>query len=155
MGNETKVIINLYKSYVSTIKNSIGSNLFQNLYATVDGKEVDITTNGNLSCAYYASSILLIFKLIKSVHATVDGTVRDLKEFGWVEIKEPKIGAVLVWEKVDFGNKQYHKHIGFYIGEEKAISNDQEKGCPNEHDWQFNGKRKIEAIFWNPKLETE
>lgn len=86
----------LIDTYLGAIKNSIGSKMFRNLYAKVDGKKVDITKNGNLSCAVFVSSILFLFKLIKGVHATVNGTIRDLKESGWIETKTPEIGCVLV-----------------------------------------------------------
>ena len=89
----------LFETYLATIKNSIGSKMFRQIYAKVNGKKKDITKNGELSCAYYTSSLLSIFKLIKDVHATVSGTIKDLEEFGWVEVNKPKIGAILVWEK--------------------------------------------------------
>ena len=148
-SEKQKVVPMLNDTYLAVIKNSIGSKLFRNLYAKVGGKKIDITENGNLSCAIFVSSILVLFKLIKDVHATVNGTVRDLKESSWVEIKKPKIGCILVWVEKDFGNGRLHKHIGFYIGKEKAISNDFRRGYPTKHDWKF---RKIEAMFWNPIL---
>jgi hypothetical protein len=141
----------LLDTYLAVIKNSSGSNLFRNLYAKVGDERQDITQNGELSCAFFVSSILVILKLIKEVHATVSGTVRDLKEFGWVEIEEPKIGAILVWEEKDFGNNRLHKHIGFYVGEGRAVSNDYKIGTPQEHKWNSE-ERKVELILWNDKL---
>lgn len=147
-----KVILLIPETYLAVIKNSVGSNLFRNLYAKVNGKRTDITRNGELSCAFYVSSVLLLFKLIKEGHATVDSTVRDLKKSGWKEIKKPKIGSVIVWGKVDFGNKDSHKHIGFFIENNKAISNISELGYPGEHHYTFGGKRKVELILWNDKI---
>ncbi len=77
--------------------------------------------NGEFSCAFYVSSILVLFKFIKEIHTTVDAAVKDLKECGWKEIKKPKIGSVLVWEKKDFGNGDIHKHIGFLLGKIKPL----------------------------------
>ncbi|MCX6813984.1 MAG: hypothetical protein NT078_02130 [Candidatus Azambacteria bacterium] len=114
--------------------------------------------NGGLSCARFVSSLLYLFKLIKDMHATVNGIVKDLKQSGWKKIKKPKIGSILVWEKIDFGNKDFHKHIGFYIGNNKAISTSSpKKGQPVIHHWTYGIKRnkpvrKVEAIFWNKKL---
>lgn len=150
-----KTKIKLFDTYLTAIKNSVNSNIFRNLYVEIDGLEKDITENGNLSCALFVSSLLLIFKLIKDPHATVDGTVRDLKESGWTEITEPKIGCVLVWGKVDFGENNFHKHIGFYVGEKIAISNNSEKGFPTEHNFEFYGQRKIEFMLWHPKLDQK
>jgi uncharacterized protein YycO len=144
-----KVVPLILDTYLLVIKNSIGSKLFRNLYAKVNGQKTDITKNGNLSCAFYVSSILFLFKLIKEIHATVNGTARDLKESGWSEIKKPKVGCVLIWTETDFGNNSLHKHIGFYVGNRKAISNDYKKGYPTEHDFKF---RKIESILWHTNL---
>jgi hypothetical protein len=172
-----RIILN--ESYIKTIKNSLGSNLFRNLYAHIDGKKIDILRNGNLSCANFVSTILHRFKLIKDIHATVEGTIKDLERSGWQKIKKPKPGAILIWEARKFGSNNTHKHIGFYIGKNKAIStssNSSKKGQPTLHHWTFgiypiksgkagtakrsfdrakNGQpaRKVEQIFWNKKLE--
>ncbi len=152
---DVKII--LKESYIKTIKNSVGSNLFRNLYAYVDGKKKDILGDGILSCAAYTSSILYLFKLIPDVHATVQGTVADLIKSGWIEIKKLKEGAILVWEAKEFRNDGVHKHMGFYIGKNKAISNYFKKHRPILHHWTFgtkNGRpvRRVEQIFWNKKL---
>ena len=91
--------------------------------------------------------------MIDSVHATVSGTEKDLENSGWTEIEEPKPGAVLIWGEVDFGGGNLHRHIGFYVGEDLAVSNDYKTGTPQEHDWKFNGERKLEKILWNTKLQ--
>jgi hypothetical protein len=143
----------LLETYLATVKNSIGSNLFRNLFVIINGDKKDITENGNLSCAVFVSSILYLFKLIGDRHAMVSSTIRDLKESGWSEIAEPREGCILVWEEKDFGESGIHKHLGFYTGGGKAMSNNPEKGYPTEHEWNnFNG-RKVELILWNPKLE--
>lgn len=139
-------------TYLALIRNSVGTKTFRNIFAKVDGKKKDILEDGNLSCAYYVSSLLTIAGLISGVHATVSGTVRDLVKNGWIEIKKPKQGAVIVWENVDFGLGEVHGHIGFYIGDNKAVSNDYKKGCPAIHGWTYNGKRKIKTIFWNQNI---
>jgi hypothetical protein len=146
-----------YKSYLKAVENSAGSNSFRNLYARVGGKKADILRDGILSCATFVSSILYLFKLISDVHATVGGTVADLKKSGWIKVKKPRAGAILVWEYRKVKNKEQYKHIGFYIGKNKAISNDSKKRQPILHHWTFgarNGRpaRKVEQIFWNKKL---
>ncbi len=140
------------ENYIRLIKNSIDSKLFKNLYLDIDGNKKDITENGNLSCAYFASSILYIAGLIKGVHATVNGTIKDLEEFGWVQTDKPEIGSILVWAETNFDGQESHKHIGFYIEENKAIMNDSKSGTPIEHDWQFNNERKVEKILRFPNL---
>ena len=153
-----KVIPIIFDTYIAVIKNSAGSKMFRNFYAKVDGKKTDIMKNGDLSCAWFVSSLLYLFKLIKDAHATVNGTIKDLQQSGWKKIKKPKIGSVIVWEKIDFGNKDFHKHIGFYIGNNKAIStSNSKKGQPIIHHWTYGIKRnkpvrKVKAIFWHKKL---
>ncbi|MEK7515867.1 MAG: hypothetical protein AAB555_03010, partial [Patescibacteria group bacterium] len=64
------------ESYLAIIHNSVGANLFRNLYALVNGKRADIMRDGDLSCAFFVSFILLGFSFIKSLHGTVNGTVK-------------------------------------------------------------------------------
>jgi len=155
----SKKITTLFNdTYLAVIKNSVGSKLFRSSYAKVSGRKIDILENGSLSCAFFVSSILKIFGLIKELHATVDGAVKDLKKSDWRIINKPKIGSILVWEAKKGKDKKLHKHIGFYIGSNKAISNNAELRAPQIHRWTYgikNGKptRKIEAIFWNNKLK--
>lgn len=143
----------LFDTYISVIQSSVGSKMFQHLYMTVDGKKRDILRGGELSCAFFVSSILLMFALIGERHATVAGTVAAIEKYGWKKIKRPKVGAILVWEE-----KKEHKHIGFYIGDNKAISNSPTKKVPASHHFTFGTlegvpKRKIEAIYWHKNLQ--
>lgn len=142
----------LFDTYLAVVKNSIRSHLFHNYFANVNGKKIDVLQDGTLSCAFFVSSILSMFNLIEKFHATVESTQQDLKKSRWVKIEKPKPGAVIVWEAVDFGEGQMHKHIGFYIGKNKAISNSDKEKHPVEHDWLFEGKRKVETIYWNPTV---
>lgn len=141
------------ESYLAMIKNSIGANTFRNFYADVDGVRKDILENGNLSCAFFVSNILHIFKLIESGHTTVTSTVKDLERSGWEKIEELKEGTVLHWEGVDFGTTGIHEHIGFYVGNNEAVSNNPELGYPTIHSYNFDGGRKILGIYWNKKLD--
>ena len=146
-------------SYLKAIENSIGSRLFKNLYfkSKNPGKKIDALQNGNLSCAVFASWILRNFYLIKNVHSTVKGTIKDLKSSGWREIKKPKIGAVLIWEEKN-GETGPHKHLGFYMGKNSAISNSSEMKKPVQHHWTLGNKtdknyRRVIEIWWHKKLE--
>lgn len=142
----------LKESYLTVIKNSAGTKLFQNFYLKINNRKQDILKNGELSCAFFVSSILIIFGLIKKIHCTVSSTIKDLKKSGWKKSKKVKIGSVIIWEE-----KQGHQHIGFYIGKNKAISNAfylYKKRTPFIHHFTYNNKRKIKTIFWHPKLEN-
>lgn len=140
------------KSYLAAIKNSVGSNTFRDFYAIFNEKELDVLRDGELSCAYFVSGILAMYELVSGLHMTVDGTMRAMKDSEWFEIDEPVPGAVLFWESQDFGGES-HKHVGFYVGDGRAISNSYRERTPVEHDWKFDGKRKVTQIFWHKKLE--
>lgn len=136
------------------IKNSVGTNMFRNFYLRKGKKIIDDTEDGNLSCGFYVSSILLIFGLIKTIDLSVAGTVQKMERAGWKKIKMPRRGAVLVWEsKKSPPSFKPHRHIGFYVGTGRAISNNSKYGVPKPHHYTFNGKRKIEAIYWYKKFE--
>lgn len=146
----------LKESYLKAIENGVGSKLFRNLYFEIKDKKTDILKNGRLSCAVFVSWILKNFDLTKGGHATVDGTIKDLKKSGWRKIKKTKTGAVIIWEEKNYSYGP-HKHIGFFIGNNKAISNSYKLKTPVKHHWTFgvkNGKpvRKVEEIWWHSKL---
>jgi hypothetical protein len=149
----------LKDSYLAFIKNSAGAKSWRSLYASVGGRKEDILKGGEFSCAYFASSILLIFGLTKNVHATISGTIKDMKASGWREIEKPKPGAVLLWEKQKQGKGEPHFHLGFAINKNQAISNRWEHKCPIIHHITYGIKnkkpvRKIEKIFWHTKLDS-
>jgi len=156
------VRIKKLKSLLAIVENSIngGENyLFRNLYAEVDGREVDILEDGTNSCAVFVCIILLGLELIKRPHATVHATTRDLLESGWYEIKELRPGAVLIWEKREgamLEDKKIPKeHIGFYVGNDEAISNDSKgTGFPWRHSVTYDDTRKIDKILWHPELDN-
>ena len=147
-----------FKTYIAVIENSVGSTMFRNFYAVINGEKKDVMEDGNLSCAFFVSSVLTIFDFIERIHATVFGTVKDLEKSGWQKIKEPKTGAVLVWEEKINTKGESHKHIGFYIGENMAISNDSKTGQPKKHHFTFEEteeSRIVEAIYWLPDMDTK
>lgn len=152
------VQILILDSYLTVIKNSLGANLFRNLFALVDGDRQDILKNGELSCAFFASAILLQFGLIKEGHTVVAGLIKDLENSDWEKIPEPRPGAVLIWEPQEFDGG-IHSHCGFYISADQAISNNTTTGVPARHHWTFGQKngqpiRKITAIYWHLKLNS-
>ena len=154
------------KSLLALAENAArgGNNyFFRNLYAKKDGKKIiDILENGKNSCAVFVSWILMALELIKHPHASVGGMEKDMIKSGWREIKKLKPGAVIFWEekkndRLMFGKYEtYHRHCGFYVGNNKAISNDSRKTrFPQKHHFTYNGTRKIEKIYWHPELEDK
>lgn len=151
-SQKQKVTPLLRDTYFAMIKNSIGTKLFRNFYACIDGRKIDVMKNGGLSCAFFVSSLLSIIGLTQATHGTVESTIEDMKRSGWKPVKKLAPGSIIVWEE-----KKEHKHIGFYIGNDKALSNSSRKRSPAIHHFAYgikNGKpvRKIGAIYWHPKL---
>lgn len=141
------------KNYLAMIRNAAkGENhIFRNLYAFVDGAEQDINKNGALACSFFVSSVLYINKLIKDMHAGVAGLERDLEGSGWQKIDDLREGAVIIWER-----NLEHLHSGFYIGNNRAVSNGSNATLmPEEHHATYDGTRKIDRIWWHPFLEEE
>lgn len=146
---KTKPSILLAPTYLRLIRASVNSGIFQTLYVQIGNKQVDILENGNLSCAFFVSSILKLFSLIKDTHATVSGTERDLARSGWQRIKKPQIGCVIIYAPTKFPDGSIHRHIGFFIGRNKAISNNYRTRVPSRHIWN---KRPVESLWWHEKL---
>jgi hypothetical protein len=142
----------LFNTYINTIKKSVDSKIFQNLWIENNGKKIDATKNGKSSCALFVSRILIWFGLINRLHATVAGTIKDIEKNGWHEIKEPKKGCLIYWGEWNQGGSP-SEHIGFYIGNKEAISNNWKTKTPQKHNWKY-GKlnRKIKKLYWNDKL---
>jgi len=137
----------IYDSYLKMIKNAVGTKMFRNLYLETNNKKFDAAQDGNLSCAFFVSNILLIWGLISEGHANVPSTTKDMIKNGWKKIlkNKAKPGDVIVWEK-----RKGHFHNGFYVGNKKAISTNDKKSVPVIHKWDY---RKIIAVYRCSKLK--
>ncbi|MDN5275877.1 MAG: hypothetical protein JWN33_526 [Candidatus Saccharibacteria bacterium] len=123
--------------------------MFRNFYVRIDdGPLTDVIGNGENACAFYVTSVLIAFGKLKSVHATVSNTVKELEESGWVLVDEDDIvpGDVIVWAGRDDDNVS--QHVGFYIGENSAISTSSSQQKVFKHDIHFGQlQRKIIAVY--------
>ena len=156
------------KSYLAMVRNAAEGEvkMFRNVYAMVDGVEQDILRNGEVSCAVFVSSILYLHNSILEyegkprwlsfTHATVSSTEKDMEKNGWGLIDDLREGAVITWEPITYADGATHWHIGFYVGNDRAISNaSNDIGVPSEHDATYGGKRKIIRIWWHPVLDEQ
>lgn len=146
----------LFDTYLAMINNAVGSQMFKNGYAEFDGVKKDVVNDGELSCAIFVSSILKIFSLIDEPHATVTSTVKKMEESGWQKTEELKPGHILVWEERVIDGAT-HSHIGFYIGNEEAVSNSTESRVIAKHHYTYGEEnnipaRKILAIYYHPSF---
>lgn len=127
--------------------------MFRNLYLEKDGRKIDVTENGEMSCAYFVSNILLIWGLISQGHATIKSTIKDMLRSGWkkISINAVRPGDVIVWEEKLSNRGRTRFHMGFYIGDEKTVSHADGKKAVALHNWTYNSKRKITAVYRNEK----
>lgn len=140
-------------TFLSVIRASVGVEMFRHFYALVDNERGDITRDGDLSCAFFVSFVLTGFGFIDHMHGTVRSTVGDLEKSGWGLIQEPQEGCVIVWDTLtDEKTGESHAHIGFYVGDGRAISNSSKDHVPALHPYDMNG-RTITGIYWNPELK--
>jgi hypothetical protein len=152
MNNQIKVNINIPRTFLVMAKNSIGTKTFQNFYGTINGKPKDLVKNGNLSCAFFVSTLLHFFKLINDPHLTVAGLIKDMESSEWTKVRNSKMGDILIWEPVDFGSGINHAHVGIFVGQNKAISNNSKTSKPVRHHFTFGTKagkpkRRITAVY--------
>ncbi|HPN67469.1 MAG TPA: peptidoglycan amidohydrolase family protein [bacterium] len=139
-------------NYLSAIINAVFSTQYRNLWVIDNEIKIDILQDGKLSCAVFVSSILKLFGLIDEQRATVESAVIAMIKYGWQEIDVNDIqpGDVIVWNKRTGKDGETHGHIGFYVGEEKAISNSVKLRKIVQHGWDYGGRRKIEKVLrWN------
>ena len=156
LGTQQKIVPIIRVSYLKMLENSVGTKLFQNFYVYQGKKRLDATEEGRLSCAFFVSFILNNFGLLKNSHLTIQSTLKDMKNSGWFKIKKPRKGAVLVWEERK-DKRGIHQHIGFYVGNQQAISNNSRQKIPARHHWTYGKRgsksyRQALAILWNKKL---
>jgi len=162
------------KNYLTQIENSAkGENhLFRNFFVEKEGEIKDSLEDGKNSCAVMVSQILYSFnsllgfkgkkQWISFIHLTVASTEKDMIENGWFEVKELKPGAVIIWEeRIGRWDGLLHRHIGFYIGNHMAVSNDSKAtGFPFQHPVDRPSSvdltpRKVKKILWHPELDND
>jgi hypothetical protein len=135
--------------------------MFSEGYAKVNGKISNILNNGEVACAFYVTAILSMFdvKLIEHTHTMTSKTVADLERSNWQRVEQPEPGDIIIWgpkTKPDTDGLN-HDHIGFYVGNERAVTNDfrranrDQGGLPREIDWLYrdhpDGQRPLKAIY--------
>lgn len=150
---------NTKRTLLNVIENSVGSRMFSRLFLRKGRVERDILEDGRLACAYFVSSVLAMFGLVKSQHATVSGLVADLEKSGWYKIVRPKVGAVMLWEPAD-QDGTINRHVGFCVSKDEAISNSSSMKRVQRHHLRYGlvgkrPKRKIEAVYWHPMLDDK
>ncbi|MBI3573022.1 MAG: hypothetical protein HY092_02380 [Candidatus Kerfeldbacteria bacterium] len=149
----------LSETYVATIKNSVGVKTFQQFFAMVNNRKKNIVRGGELSCAWFVSTLLHAGGLIRKPHTTVEATLKDMQQSGWRRIRRARPGCVILWARVRYPDGQEHQHLGFLIGVRRAVSNSSRTKVPQVHHWTFGRRgrklyRPVTAMYWHPKLNS-
>jgi len=143
------------ETFLAMLEHSAGSRVWQRMYARVNGQRRDILHHGELSCAFYVSSLLRIFGWLKEVHATVDGTIKDLHASGWRRTTRPRPGDVVEWAPITYQDGEVHRHLGFYLDRGRAISTSFSRRTPIIHHLTYGRRgrpayRRIVNIYARP-----
>lgn len=139
------------ETYLKMIENAEGTRLFNSAFVKNKKTEevIDVLNDGELSCAFFVSSILTLVGLSKRPHSTVKTVFKELVESEqWELINDsPLPGDVVVWEKVTFEDGTENEHIGFCLDAKTAVSTSYLEKKVVKHSIDFDSKRKIEKIL--------
>lgn len=137
------------KNLLHLVNAAVDTELFRHLYVTdiKADKDFDAMQNGNLSCAFFVSTILTMLKLIDRPHATVDTTLKTMQQAGWHKVEKPAVGAVVYWPP-----SNQNEHIGFYVGDGTCISNSSAKGTPVKHGLTMSDGRTPAGFYVHDSL---
>lgn len=132
---------NYPEDFLSYIISEVGSEKYRNFF--VYG--VDVLVDGKRSCAKFISEVLKYFDLISFPHATIKSTIKDMENFGWVEVSLENIepGDIVIYEE----NENGRNHLGFYIGNGIVVSNSTKERVIKKHHYEFDGNRKIIKVL--------
>ena len=134
------------RTFLMRAEKAIGTEMFQNLFAVVDGEEQDLTDNGNISCAVFVSGLLLMAEKIPTMKATVGSLEALLQAAGWEVADSPEPGDIVFWEETEQVSGP-HRHVGIAVSHTEAISHLDTNRTPGRHHITFNDTRPIERIY--------
>lgn len=137
------------ESLVKALENSVGSRLFNSLLVRFsDSEQVkDILNDGELSCAYFVSSLLVMHGLLGETHTTVANLRQVLTENPkWQEVplESVEAGDVVFYKKRTFADGSGNAHVGFAVGKTDAVSTDYKKKAVSQHKLDYT---PIESVW--------
>lgn len=148
-----------FETFVRAAENAPGTGLFRSLIVRNEaGKEIDVLQDGEYSCAYFVSSLLLLAKFLSEPCTTVDSLEKRLTEAWWEKRGTDGIlaGDVLIWERETFSDGTSNRHAGIAISATEAVSTSYIIKNVERHHITFGSnpdkspKRSIESVFRAP-----
>jgi hypothetical protein len=151
------------KTLVARALGSIGSAEYRHLYIMrPPDEDEDVIYDGDLACAYYASTPYHSFGMLKALHTTVSGIEEELllKEGPWIKIPEAIPGAIVFWETKIGNDGKQHRHVGICVSETEAVHHDAVTKSPKldriddlrHHSGEL---RLVEAIYAHVRVLEE
>lgn len=120
------------ETFLKMVENSEGCKLFNSLMMKKGGEVFDILDDGDVSCATFTSSILFLNRFLPEQKSTVKGLSdvlsgeTEFKPDRFIEIPIadfiPEKGDVVFWESIMGDDGAAHRHVGFVLNENEAVS---------------------------------
>lgn len=150
--------LDLRATFLDLVIGSVGTNMYRNVHVVRSEDVVNVTDDGDLSCAYYVSAVLRHFHLIQhGFYTTITHTLADMRRSGWEVCEKPAPGVVVVWVSKECTDGP-HRHIGICLDETYCVSNSPIARTPQKHEIlglldHAGGVRAVEMYYKHPRLE--
>lgn len=115
------------ETFIKMVENSVGTRLFNSIIAKRGEETIDILADGDLSCATFVSNILYLNHFLDNQRVVVGSLEKDLaSSSNFKEISPenylPETGDVILWGVIVGQDGVAHKHFGFALNNEEAVS---------------------------------
>ncbi len=154
---DKNTVVLLEKTYQTMVKNSEGTKMFNSLFVQTKetGMVQDILQDGMYSCAFFVSTLLVMFRVIDEPCTTVNSLQKKIIQGKqkFYQISQPECGDIVFWEEITFEDGSKNKHVGLALNAQEAVStNFREKKVSKHHitfgmDKEGNPKRKIIEMY--------
>jgi len=142
-----------YDTYISIIKNSVGSRLFNSFIvrSKATGDTEDILKDGEYSASFFVSSVLSLVQAVDKPTTTESGLERKLDEDKhWFEVslEEVEAGDVLFYADTTLVDGSTETHVGFALDDNQAVSISDQLRQVTKHDLRLMPIKKIYRYIW-------
>lgn len=143
--------IDVSANLLAMINSSVDCDMFARIATLGRDETHQVIRDDELGGCYYVCFLLRGFHLISSIRLTVSGTARQLPRSGWETLDNTGVlapGMIIVWETT--GTVTPRKRIGFYVGDEEAVSTAINRGIPTRHHATFGDQHRIQRVYAHP-----
>lgn len=156
---DTNIIPLPRQTFLKMLENSVGTKLFNSLFVLFKDTNTtkDVLNDGEFSCAFFVSGILVLGGYLQRPNATVASLYKQCQTQNWTTVADQKdieAGDIIFWEKTKFADGSENEHVGFAVSQEEAVSTNYIAKTVVRHPiWlaENGNERKITAIFRLPQ----